>query len=41
VPTFSEETLENARGNIGDAFLCVAVDETAVSMGWQTLWLAS
>jgi hypothetical protein len=41
VPTFYEETLEHSRGNIEDAFLCVAVDEMVVSMSWQTLWLAN
>jgi hypothetical protein len=28
-----EETLENTRGNIGDAFVCVAVNETTDSVG--------
>jgi hypothetical protein len=31
--TCYEETLENIRGNIGDAFIWVAVDETMDSMG--------
>jgi hypothetical protein len=42
LPTCYEETLENIRGNIGDAFIWAAVDETTESMGQsRTLRLAS
>jgi hypothetical protein len=33
LPICYEETLESRRGNIGDAFVWVAVDETTDSMG--------
>jgi hypothetical protein len=33
LPICYEDTLENIRGNIGDAFIWVVVDETMDSMG--------
>jgi hypothetical protein len=33
LPIFYEESLENIRGNTGDAFIWVAVDETTASVG--------